>query len=412
LTVLLDIQSGIEALMDNVIIISIDADSSSDKIVLEAEAFLKNIKIRQVHSEREASNLLQSIHVSDAIVAFIIHDLDGYNVSEKLLNDYPDLRKIFLVRNMAIEKLPDKIDNEKILIFPFPGSGNDLALLLNQILKLEKDIKKSSDSIESVTQAANAFMRSHQDLATLVHCGQEIQGDISLEDACERIISSLKDIELDTDITFAKNAEETDLYRKLANDSARHFEVKADKAILYFSKGHYSGLISLKTLNGVHFDIERFGDLIHLIKNQLTAFLERLISIEEREKLYAGYKAILDQLEDMIMSSEISKKAYNVQKELENDTENIFQLLDKIREKAPDDIAPWLDEVEIKLQFADKVSQQINSLAGILRELLSVLNPEMADELKVKNQESANSILQSSADTKQDVEDLLASLGM
>jgi hypothetical protein len=188
--------------------------------------------------------------------------------------------------------------------------------------------------------------------------------------------------------------------------------VQDDRAILYFSKGAYSGCIRLKTLNGVPFDIDRFADLTHLIKNQLIAFLERLISIEEREKLYAGYKAILDKLEDMIMSSGISKKAYNVQKVLENDTENIFQLLDKIRSKAPDDIAPWLDEVEINLQFADKVSQQINSLAGILRELLSVLNPEMTDELKAKNQESANSILQSSAETKQDVEDLLASLGM
>ena len=209
-----------------------------------------------------------------------------------------------------------------------------------------------------------------------------------------------------------KTPEETDSYRKLANNSARHFEVKDDRAILYFSKGHYSGLISLKTLNGVPFDMDRFGDLIHLIKNQLTAFLERLISIEEREKLYAGYKAILDKLEDMIMSSGISKKAYNVQKELESDTENIFQLLDKIRSKAPDDIAPWLDEVEINLQFSDKVSQQINSLAGILRELLSVLNPELADELKAKNQESANSILESSPQAKQEVEDLLASLGM
>jgi hypothetical protein len=405
--------------MDNVIIISLDADNCSVKIISEAEAILKNIKIKLAHSDKEASNLVQSMHGSDAVVVFLIHDMDGYNVSEKLLTDCPDLRKIFIVRNMGVEKLSDKIDNEKYLIFPFPASGNDLALLLNQVLKfekqrycLEKEVKKSSDSIESVTQAANAFMRSHQDLATLVHCGQEIQGDINLEDACERIISSLKDIELYTDITFAKNPEETDLYRKLANDSARHFEVKGDRAILYFSKGHYSGLISLKTFNGDPFDIERFADLIHLIKNQLTAFLERLISIEEREKLYAGYKAILDQLEDMIMSSEISKKAYNVQKELENDTENIFQLLDKIREKAPDDIAPWLDEVEIKLQFADKVSQQINSLAGILRELLSVLNPEMADELKAKNQESANSILESSPEAKQEVEDLLASLGM
>jgi hypothetical protein len=283
---------------------------------------------------------------------------------------------------------------------------------MNQILIFEKEAVKSSDSIESITQAANAFMSSHQDLATLVHCGQELQGDLNLEDACERIIASLKDIGLETAITFSENAEEAAMYHKLSNDSAKHFQVQDDKATLFFSKETHSGCINLKTLNSEPFDMDRFADLIHLIKNQFIVFLDRLDSIEEREKLFTGYKAILDKLEKMIMSSEISKKADNVQKELENDTVNIFQILEKIRKKVPDDVAPLLNEVEINLQFADKVSQQINSLVGIIRELLSVLNPELEEENKAKNEESASSIFDTSPEAKQEVEDLLASLGM
>ncbi len=405
--------------MDKPIFVSIDPEERYAAVLSEAEAVLKKIKFLHAKSENEASKLLQSMKDSNICIVYLLHDLKKFRVSKKYLNDFPFLKKILLVEEISLNKLPAKIKSSDFIIFPFLKSGNDLGLIINQILifekqrlDLENEIERSSVSIDRVTGAANAFMQSHQDLATLVHCGQELQGDLELKNACERIITSLKEIGLDTEIHFAEKGGEQEQYCRLAEDSEKHFEVLDDTAMLFFREGSYSGYIRVKTVNGDAFDIERFGDIIHLFKNQLTVFIERLIGAEEREKLFAGYKAILDKLEDMIMSSDISQKAHNVQKELESDTESVFQLLDKIREKIPEEFFPWLDEIELSLQFGDKVSQQINSLVGIIRELMGVLNPELEDENKSKNAESASNILESSEEAKQDVEDLLASLGM
>ena len=127
-----------------------------------------------------------------------------------------------------------------------------------------------------------------------------------------------------------------------------------------------------------------------------------------------GYKAILDKLEEIIKNADVSGKTQKIRKDLENDTESIFNILDKIREKVPEDVVPWVNEIELSLQFADKVSQQVNSLASILRELLGTINPSMADELQSESNESTKSVFSEEEDEgkRKSVDELLESLGV
>ena len=82
-----------------------------------------------------------------------------------------------------------------------------------------------------------------------------------------------------------------------------------------------------------------------------------------------------------------------------------------MREKVSEEVIPWVDEVELSLQFADRVSQQINSVTSILRELLGTINPSLEDELEAETNESTQSVLQEPEEQKS-VDDLLESLGM
>lgn len=263
----------------------------------------------------------------------------------------------------------------------------------------------------SAEAAAAVFMRSQQDLASLVHCGQELQECFDLTEACNKIVEALNELGLDCAITFVEDKKLQQEIRGLALATTTHFKIEDYSARLYFAQCEYAGYISARTRNDEPFDAERFSDLLHLFKNQLCAFLERLVRAEEREKLLVGYKNILSKLEEIIRCSDFSAKSKHVRIGIENDTEGVFDILDKIREKVPEEIRPWTDEAEIQLQFADRVTQQINHLAGVLRELIRVLNPELAILVEEEDQVSSQGICAQSTD-QNDINGLLNSLGL
>jgi hypothetical protein len=279
--------------------------------------------------------------------------------------------------------------------------------------------KNMSEQYESIIEekkraeeAARAFMRSYQDLASLVHCGQQVQETLDLDGCCQIITDALKDLGLECSIVFKDDDESKKEIRQLTEDSARHFQVMNESARMYFADLQYAGYIDIKSENGEPFDEDRLSDPLHLIRNQLMAFLDRFGRIEEKEQLLEGYKAILNKLEEIIQDADFSRKSQKVRNELANDTESIFNILEKMREKVSEDVIPWVDEVELSLQFADKVSQQINSLTSILRDLLGTINPSLAHELEGEKNESTQSVLDDSGSDKKSVDELLESLGM
>ncbi len=303
--------------------------------------------------------------------------------------------------------------NEQFICMAEPRSRRDADLVLSVIRRIaseRRELRRSAREIQGATGAAQAFMQSHQELAGIVHCGQEIQGELDLERACEKITTALEGLGLESSIHFVEEADVAE-YKQIAADPERHLEVEGSSARLYFATGAFAGRIDVRVSSGERFDMDRYGDLLHLVRNQLLAFLERLGSLEEREKLLSGYKAILDKLEAIIEASDVSGKTSMIRKELENDTENIFNLLDRMRETTSEEMVPWLDQVEMSLQFSDRVSQQINALAGVIREILAVMRPEEDTAATEENKISSNSVLEP-AEKRQEADAILASLGL
>jgi len=121
---------------------------------------------------------------------------------------------------------------------------------------------------------------------------------------------------------------------------------------------------------------------------------------------------VLNKLEEIVDTSDFNRKTQHVREGIAGNTETIIKILDKLRNEVSEDVIPWIDEAEMSLQFADKVSQQINTLTSTLREVLCIMNPELAVEFSAQGQESSESVCEENAGCQQDVDDLLSSLGM
>jgi CheY-like chemotaxis protein len=400
---------------DNVLFI--EEDSTRLEQIKQAEQLLGQAKIHFAGSGPEAIDLLTSM---PDIPLFIVHnppELDAFDMTKSLSGLFPE-SSVTILMDQEVEAGQDHSNADNVLLLPIPAMATEYALVVRQgihahrnAVHIARKLKSVTDEKTGMQEATRAIMKSYQDLSSLVHCGQQVQETMDLNECNQIITDALKTLGLDCTILLEDDEGSKKEIRRISEDPGTHFEVADKDAKIYFADHKYAGYIDAHPANGESFDVDRLSDPLHLIRNQLMAFLDRYGRIEEKEQLLEGYKAILNKLEEIIKNADVSRKTQKVRKELENDTESIFNILDKMREKVSEDVIPWVDEVELSLQFADRVSQQINSVTSILRELLGTINPSLEDELEAEKNESTQSVLQE-PDEQKSVDDLLESLGM
>ncbi len=267
-------------------------------------------------------------------------------------------------------------------------------------------------SKRKVVEDADALMQLYEDLAGLVHCGQLLQETLDREKACRRIVETFNGLGMECAIHFEEDPSKQAEIREWISRNVQEPPEEDGTVRVCFSKAIYVGSMKVRSLRKNSIDDGRLVDLVHLFKNQLVAFLDRHHRIQEREKILGLYKAVLNKLEEIVDASDFNRKTQTVREGIAGNTETIVKILDKLRVEVPEYVLPWIDEVEMSLQFADKVSQQINTLTGTLREILCVMNPELAVEFNAQEQESSASVCREAPGSQQDVDDLLASLGM
>jgi CheY-like chemotaxis protein len=400
---------------DNVLFI--EEDSTRLEQIKQAEQLLGQAKIHFAGSGPEAIDLLTSM---PDIPLFIVHnppELDAFDMTKSLSGLFPE-SSVTILMDQEVEAGQDHSNADNVLLLPIPAMATEYALVVRQgihahrnAVHIARKLKSVTDEKTGMQEATRAIMKSYQDLSSLVHCGQQVQETMDLNECNQIITDALKTLGLDCTILLEDDEGSKKEIRRISEDPGTHFEVADKDAKIYFADHKYAGYIDAHPANGESFDVDRLSDPLHLIRNQLMAFLDRYGRIEEKEQLLEGYKAILNKLEEIIKNADVSRKTQKVRKELESDTESIFNILDKMREKVSEDVIPWVDEVELSLQFADRVSQQINSVTSILRELLGTINPSLEDELEAEKNESTQSVLQEPEEQKS-VDDLLESLGM
>ncbi len=401
-------------------ILFITDDGLHIKEITEDERLLRRIKIHFAKSGTQAIDILSFM---PEIPVFIIHalpDINGVDISRSLSEQFPGILTIIITDHQP--DIDQEHDNcESSLIMPLPETQEDYAMVIRQGIRTHNYIKRKtqecksmSEEKDSMEETTHTIMGLYQDLANLVHCGQSLQETVDRDGCCQIITEALKDMGLDCSIEFKDDEGDKKEIRQLTEEAGKHFEITDKSARIYFANSKYAGLIDVQSSNGGPFDEDRLSDPLHLIRNQFISFLDRFGRIEEKEQLLEGYKAILDKLEEIIKNADVSGKTQKIRKDLENDTESIFNILDKIREKVPEDVVPWVNEIELSLQFADKVSQQVNSLASILRDLLGTINPSMSDELRSESNESTKSVFSEEEDEgkRKSVDELLESLGV
>ncbi len=399
-------------------VLFIEENNKRIEQIKQAEPLLEHTKIHFAKSVAEAIKVLSSLH---DIPVFITHSspgLDGLNVTKSLISSFPEI-SVTIMTDIMITADQNDTSNDHVLMLPKPDTTSDFALVIQQGILTHRSkirtalqVKSVSDEKNEMEHVTRGIMKSYQDLSNIVHCGQQVQETMDLNECFKIIIDALHKLGLDCTITLNDDENEKKKIRQISADPSGHFQITGESARIYFADHKYAGHIDSRSVNGDAFDEDRLSDPFHLIRNQLLTFLDRFGRIEEREQLLIGYKGILSKLEDILKNADFSRKAQKVKKELENDSESIFNILDKIREKVSADVIPWVEEVEISLQFADRVSQQINSLTSILRELLSTINPELSDNIESEKKESTQSVLDDSASEQSSVDDLLESLGM
>jgi hypothetical protein len=400
---------------DNVLFL--EENSSRREQIKQAEELLGQAKIHFAGSEPEANDLLSSM---PDIPVFVVHnppELDAFALSKSLSGSFPESSVTILI-DQEVKAGQDDSDTDNLLLLPIPAMATEYALVVRQGIhthrnnvNIARELKRVTDEKTGMQEATREIMKSYQDLSSLVHCGQQVQETMELSE-CQRIITdALKTLGLNCTIVMEDDEGNKKEVRRISEDPGAHFKVEDKDAKIYFADHKYAGYIDAHPASGESFDVDRLSDPLHLIRNQLMSFLDRYGRIEEKEQLLEGYKAILNKLEEIIKNADVSRKTQKVRKELESDTESIFNILDKMREKVSEEVIPWVDEVELSLQFADRVSQQINSVTSILRELLGTINPSLEDELEAEKNESTQSVLQEPEEQKS-VDDLLESLGM
>ncbi len=401
-------------------VLFISEDNERIKDIMKAEPLLEQIKIQCAGSESEGLDLLSSF---PDIPVFVFHtspESGAFDLSKSLSNHFPEITVTIMTYTIINSDQENNISDNS-MVLPLPETSIDYALVIQQGVRTHNNQIRAAEQLQSITdektsaeETTRSLMKAYQDIANLVHCGQRLQETIDRDEGCEIISDALKDVGLNSTIVFKDKDGVKNEIRQLSNTSGKHFKVFGECARLYFADIKYAGYIDVESADGEAFDENAMSDPLHLIRNQFMAFLDRFGHIEEKEQLLEGYMAILSKLENIIKNADFSKKTQNVRKELENDTEGIFNILDKMREKVPAEVVPWVDEVELSLQFADKVSQQINSLASILRELLGTINPSLAKELEAESNESTQSVLNENEaeGQRKSVDELLESLGV
>ena len=398
-------------------VLFIENSSSRIQEIKEAGQLLGQAKIHFAGSGPDALDMLASM---PDIPLFIVHnppELNAFDVTKSLSLLFPE-SSVTILADHELTPAQDDSDAGNIPLLPIPRTATEYALLVRQgihahrnTIHIARKLKSVTEEKTGIQEATRSIMKSYQDLSSLVHCGQKVQETMDLVE-CSRIITdALKTLGLNGTIVLEDDEGSIKEIRRISENPGTHFTVTDTNAKIYFAGPKYAGYIDAHPADGDRFDVDRLSDPLHLIRNQLMAFLDRYSRIEEKEQLLEGYKAILNKLEDIIKNADFSKKTQKVRKELESDTESIFNILDRMREKVSEDVVPWVDEVELSLQFADRVSQQINSLASILRELLGTINPSLECDLDEEKNESSQSVLREPAEQKS-VDDLLESLGM
>lgn len=378
-----------------------------------------NVRTFFVDTKEEAEELLDTCSEASVLISHAPPERNGFSISDALTRKFPETQCTVVLDEMT----PDITDgvpvSDHMMIVEKPKSEAASALMFRQMAQSarsrwieRKEYRALKVSKRLVEEHADALIRLHEDLAGLVHCGQYLQETLDLKEACRLLVDTFKDLGMECTIEFVKDPAKHPEIRERARGAYKDSFSEDGSVRVFFSKADYAGSMNVRPVGGIAPDDGRLIDLVHLFKNQFVAFLDRFHRMEEREKILGLYNAVLEKLEEIVNTSDFNRKTQHVRDGIAGNTETIVKILDKLRDEVPEDVVHWIDEAEMSLQFADKVSQQINTLTGTLREVLCIMNPELAIEFSAQGQESSASVCEVNAGSQQDVDDLLAGLGM
>jgi hypothetical protein len=379
----------------------------------------ENVRTLLVDTEEEAVELLDSCPGASVLISHSPPERDAFSISDALARRFPEIQCTVVLDEMTSGITAGLPVSDHTMIIEKPRSEAASALMFRQMARSARSRWKEREECRALEKSkklmeeyAGALIQLHEDLAGLVHCGQYLQETLDLEEACRLVVDTLKDLGMECSIDFEDEPKKQAKIRERIRNTYNHSLSEDGSVRVFFSKADYAGSMKVRPLETISSDDGRLVDLVHLFKNQLVAFLDRYHRMEEREKILGLYKAVLNKLEEIVDASDFHRKTQHVRKGIASNTETIVKILGKLRDEVPEDVIPWIDEAEMSLQFADKVSQQINTLTGTLREVLCIMNPELAVEFNAQSQESSESVCEANVGSQQDVDDLLASLGM
>ncbi|NOY53272.1 MAG: hypothetical protein GXP58_06575 [Deltaproteobacteria bacterium] len=384
------------------------------------ERIAENVLTHFVETEEEAVELLSTCSRASIL---ILHDpptRDAFWIFDGLVRRFPGILCAVVVDDEMIPAITNGFTvPDDAMLMEKPRSKEASDLMLFQMARSGRAQWKKREEYHALEvskklaeEYAEALTRLHEDLAGLVHCGQYLQETLDLEMACHRVVDTFRDLGMECMIDFEEDPEKRNKLREEIRNAEKNFTCENGSVRVFFSKADYVGSIEVRPTKKIPIDDGRIVDLVHFFKNQLVAFLDRYHRIEEREKTLGLYNSVLEKLEEIVDASDFNQKTQHVREGIAGNTETIVKILDKLRNQVPEEALPWIDEAEMSLQFADKVSQQINTLTGTLREILCVMNPELAVEFYAQDQESSESVCRAGVGSQQDVDDLLAGLGM
>ncbi len=148
-----------------------------------------------------------------------------------------------------------------------------------------------------------------------------------------------------------------------------------------------------------------------LVVARVKALLLMHMMVKDRENLLKANQALIGRLENLLSEPALQTQLSLIKKDVGEATEDMFSKLQRLRsETGTEENDSLIDQIELSLQFTDKLCQQINEIAKIVNKLQNLIQGVEDESLETADESSKSVIMQKK--DQAEIDNLLESLGL